>query len=355
MRKSCAVFALALVAAQGLADVRSKSDPNVLIVPSRTLPESSFLTQETKAALEAEHERQTQEVPPACGELQSSSAGEAPDIRRCQWEAFYESTFFRRLHERYAVSMFPKIIAGIYTEVFTPTSGVAAENQHRVLINVHGGGFIEGARTASHIESIPFAAVGKIKVISIDYRQAPEQSFPAAMNDTVAVYRELLKAYKPERIGIYGCSAGALLTAETIARLIKEGIPLPGAIAMLCEGAGYWTEGDSGNLKVMLGGIIWTESRNNPYFKHVDPADSLAFPMRSPELLAKFPPTLLIASTRDPALSSVVHTHNLLSNAGVEAELHIWEGHAFMSDPELPPSREVYGVTARFFDRRLSK
>src|SRR5258707_1314328 len=86
-----------------------------------------------------------------------------------------------------------------------------------VLINVHGGGFICFAPPESHSESVPIASVGKIKIVSIDYRQAPEYTFPSASEDVEAVYRELLKTYKPGNIGIYGCSAGGALTAQSMA------------------------------------------------------------------------------------------------------------------------------------------
>ena len=70
-----------------------------------------------------------------------------------------------------------------------------------------------------------------------------------------------------------------------------------------------------------------------------------------------FPPSLLIAGTRDPALSSVVQTHSVLVSQGVDAELHIWEGlgHAFFFDPDLPQSKEVYAVMAKFFDDHLGR
>src|SRR3546814_2393308 len=57
-----------------------------------------------------------------------------------------------------------------------------------------------------------------------------------------------LKQYDPRNIGIYGCSAGGLLTAQSVAWLIDKKLPLPGAIAMLCEGGAYWTEGDSSRM-----------------------------------------------------------------------------------------------------------
>ena len=95
---------------------------------------------------------------------------------------------------------------------------------------------------------------------------------------------------------------------------------------MLCEGAGYWTEGDTGYIGMeMIGGNIWGKSTDNPYFKNTDPNDPLAFPIRSPSVMANFPPSLLVAATRDPALSSVVQTDSVLVSHGVEAELHVWE------------------------------
>src|SRR3546814_5596313 len=95
---------------------------------------------------------------------------------------------------------------------------------------------------------MPIAAIGRIKVISVDYRQGPDFTFPAASEDVAAVYRELIKQYDPRNIGIYGCSAGGLLTAQSVAWLIDKKLPLPGAIAMLCEGGAYWTEGDSSRM-----------------------------------------------------------------------------------------------------------
>src|SRR6185312_14600393 len=97
-------------------------------------------------------------------------------------------------------------------------------------------------------ESIPIASIGKIKVISIDYRMAPEYTFPAASDDVVAVYRQLLKTYKPKNMGLYGCSAGGLLTAESISRFQKESLPLPAAIGMFCSGASYYQDGVSSSI-----------------------------------------------------------------------------------------------------------
>jgi acetyl esterase/lipase len=73
------------------------------------------------------------------------------------------------------------------------------------------------------------------------------------------------------------------------------------------------------------------------------------------DVLAKFPPTLVITSTRGFDLSAASHTHRLLVNAGVESELHVWEGlfHGFFYNVDVPESREVFNVIVRFFDRHL--
>jgi epsilon-lactone hydrolase len=326
-------------------------------LPAFSLPESSFLSDDTRAELKRARDRGKEVVASedTCPSILGADAIQAPAIRKCEADVYYRSASYRRLHDLFRVSMTPREIGGVYAEVFTPAEGISPKNKNRVLINLHGGGFVDGSRTTSHIESVPIASLGKIKVISIDYRQAPEFLFPAASEDVAAVYRDLLKAYKPKNIGIYGCSAGGLLTAEAVAWFQKEKLPLPGAIGMLCEGAGYWAEGDSGYVHTTLYGGLKLE--DNPYFKNTNPSDPLAFPVRSTSMMAKFPPSLLIAGTRDFALSSVVHTHSVLISQDVEAELHVWDGlhHAFFFDPDLSQSREVYAVTVKFFETHLGR
>lgn len=67
-------------------------------------------------------------------------------------------------------------------------------------------------------ETIPIANLTQTKVVAVLYRVAPEHPFPAAMDDTVAVYKELLKTYEARNIGLHGTSAGAILTAEVAVR-----------------------------------------------------------------------------------------------------------------------------------------
>jgi monoterpene epsilon-lactone hydrolase len=338
------------------ADAPHVNENGTVHLPAISLPESSFLGDEARSALRREREGEKEGALKPCPSDEHADAAQMPAIRYCQAEAFYKTQGYKRLRNLYPVAIASQQIAGVYTEVFLPAHGVDRRNKKRILINLHGGGFIWGARTTSHLESIPIASVGKIKVLSIDYRQAPEYTFPSASEDVAVVYRELLKTYKPQNIGLYGCSAGGLLVAEAIAWFQKVGLPLPGAVGMFCEGASYWMDGDSGHL--FGGPLIGTpieSAHTNPYFHGTDTNDPLVFPALSPQVIGRFPPSLLIGGTRDFALSSVVHTHSVLVAHGVEADLHIWEGlgHAFFFDPDLPQSREVYDVTVKFFDTHL--
>jgi acetyl esterase/lipase len=90
------------------------------------------------------------------------------------------------------------------------------------------------------------SSIGRIRVITVDYRMAPENKYPAAEDDVIALYRELLKMYRAENIGIYGCSAGASLTGSVVAKLIQSGQPKPGVIGMFGYGPfGQRSGGDS--------------------------------------------------------------------------------------------------------------
>ena len=262
-----------------------------------------------------------------------------------------------RLKKLFPVQVESDVIAGVPVDLVVPIGGVPFRNRDRVLINLHGGAFLWGARSGGLVESIPIASLGQIKVISLDYREGPEHKFPAASVDVETVYAALLRNYRPRNIGIYGTSAGGVLTAESVAWMTAHGVPAPGAIGMLC-GSALELEGDSVSLAQRLTGTTTAQTLRLielPYFKGADPHDPLVFPGNSNAVLARFPTALLITASRDFAMSSVLRTHELLVQAGVSAELHVFEGmwHAFYVDPEMPESRATYEVIAHFFNRRL--
>ena len=90
-------------------------------------------------------------------------------------------------------------------------------------------------------------------------------------------------------------------------------------------------------------------------FAATDLANPLASPVLDPALLKRFPPTLLITASRAMEMSAAINTHRELVKAGVEADLHVWDGlgHAFFYDIGLPESKEAFAVMSTFFRKHL--
>ena len=341
------------------AQPKVEVDPNgVVHIASMGVPLSGFITpeaQKIETAQIASHG-----WPGPSGPV----TGPGPVIDN--WRREMDQKIFIPALERqkavYPVNIEEKTIAGVKTNVVTPKDGIAPKNKNRILINLHSGGFQMGAGAAALTESVPIAAVGKVEVVTVDYRQGPENKFPAASEDVAAVYKELLKRYKPHNIGIYGCSAGGNLTAATIAWLDKENLPKPGAIGIFSSSAGRGPRGDSTFIAPPLNGqtpppltMATAGTSAYGYFAGTDPKDRLISPVYYPDLLAKFPPTLVITATRDMAMSSALYTHEQLVKAGADSQLNVWEGlgHCFFYSVDMPESKDAYNVITKFFDRHL--
>ena len=248
-------------------------------------------------------------------------------------------------------------IAGVPVHIVTPNN-LSTANADKVLINLHGGSF--NADSGSYAESIPIAGYSGIKVVAVLYRLAPEHVFPAAVDDTIAVYKELLKTYRPNHIVLYGTSAGATLTAETAVRIKQLGLPLPAALGIFSTLDSFARMGDSYSIFTLSG-----------LRGHLDPADSSVHdpwyvgtanpkdPVLSPIYadLHGMPPTLFVTATRDALLSSTVNLHRAYLRAGVDARLVVFDAlwHAFWYQSSLPESIEANHLMADFFLRQLSK
>ncbi len=255
------------------------------------------------------------------------------------------------MHATYPVTMTNTTIGGVPVRDVMPPS-IPENKRDRVLINIHGGGFT--GDWGSESESIPVASLTHTRVVAVLYRLSPEHKFPAAVDDSVAVYKDLLKTYKPQNIGIYGTSAGAFLTAEVSAKLKQSGLPLPAALGIFSGGGDFSRKGDTQSIYGLfgLGGPMWPGGPS-PYVANTDVKDPILSPIYSD--LHGMPPTLFLSSTRDFLLSSTCLLQRAFLRAGVESPLVVFEAlnHAFWNDPSLPESREAYGIMAAFFDKHL--
>lgn len=266
---------------------------------------------------------------------------------------------FNRRHLATALDHYPVEIArssfgGVSVDIVQPLAGVTND---RVLLCLHGGAFMWGRGAGALLEAVPVAATSGSKVIAVEYALAPEAVFPAAVDDVVAVYCAIRQTTPSTRIGIYGCSAGGVLTAQTIARLVAGREPLPGAIAMFC-GTGLEMAGDSAATVAALTGQAEAAAPDLaalPYLSNAESCDPLVFPGHHADVLSAFPPSLLVTGTRDFAASSVMTMHRRLRSAGAEADLLCFDGlwHAFHMASTLPEAREAFAAVSKFFGRHL--
>lgn len=340
-----------LLAAQASLHAQDKSadEESTAAIPATSLPYSRFASPQARAKL-AQLLAETREG-------KGPNPADLADQRRFYQR--YNDDRLREVERIYRSRVQSTRMGGVPVHVVDPEGGAGGDNAHRVLINLHGGAFMWGAGSGALVETIPIAAVAGMRVVAVDYRLAPEHSYPAAVDDVEAVYRELLKSYRPENIGIYGCSAGGMLTAQATARILLADLPRPGAIGTFC-GTGISFGGDSATLGQLAVGAAPMPADGVlrlPYLQTAKADDPVAYPGQSPELLARFPPTLLLAGGRDFSVSALTTMQRRLLAAGVDAELVLFDGlwHAFFVFPDLPESKEAYGLIARFFDRRLGR
>lgn len=262
------------------------------------------------------------------------------------------------LREQLGVTVTQGTMGGVPVFTFTPKNMPEA-NRDRVLLNLHGGGYVLGAGETGTQEAILMAGIGKFRVVYADYRMAPEFPYPAAIDDAMAVYRELLKTTPTEKIGVFGTSTGGGMTLILTLRARAEGLPLPEAIAagtpwsdMTKTGDSYFT--NEGVDTVLFSYDGWLGDAARLYAGGHDLKDPMLSPVYGD--VNGFPPTLLTSGTRDLFLSNTVRMHLKLREAGVSADLIVFEGmsHAhYHMLPNAPETTFHFSELGRFFNRNL--
>jgi acetyl esterase/lipase len=250
-------------------------------------------------------------------------------------------------------------IGGVNVHWVTP-SDIDEDHKNQLFVYIHGGAWYLNSGRAGTIEPVVIASRLKMPVVSIDYRLLPKYPAPAATDDVIAVWKELIKDHSPSSMVMGGTSAGGNITLSSVHRLKDLGLPLPGALYVGTPSVDLNWNGDSHFLNdgadrillttlsgqaVVLGVMYAGElGINDPYVSHIYGDFS------------GFPPTYIISGTRDILLSDAVRVHRALRRTGVEADLHIYEGQAhgdYIFVLNAPESFEHYAELNAFVLKHL--
>ena len=214
-------------------------------------------------------------------------------------------------------------IGGVPGERITPPVTTAGA----VVLYLHGGGYCIGSpRSHRHLAAAIGTATEAVIVLP-DYRLAPEHPFPAAVDDTVAVYRALLAdGVAPSRIVIAGDSAGGGLTVATLLALRDARVALPAAgvclspwVDLTCGGASYETKATIDPIVTRAG----VSEMATAYLRGQDPKTPLASPLFAN--LAGLPPLLIQVGSAEVLLDDAVMLADRAKAAGVETTLEVWD------------------------------
>jgi epsilon-lactone hydrolase len=262
------------------------------------------------------------------------------------------------LRERLHVTTQPGTMGGV--RIYTVTSDtIPPEHRDKLLIHVHGGCYVLFPGESGTGEAILMAGLGHFKVVSVDYRMPPEGYFPAALDDAMAVYKEALKTHDPKDIAVFGTSAGGALVLEMMLRAKQLGLPMPGAIAPGTPMSDVTKTGDTFYTNEMVDNVLvsrdgFCDAGTVVYAHGHDLKDPLLSPVYGD--MHGFPPAILTTGTRDLLLSNTVRVHRKLREAGIDAQLEVFEGqsHAqYQFDDRAPETKEAFGEITAFFDKHL--
>ena len=322
------------------------SEPRGTIrLPARDIPVPASVSKEAQAVI-ANTPAQRTEYP----------APDEPEAWRAMIAA-HDGAIAAMMAGRAAAPVTVRNIDLASCRVYEITPDGVADDDDRVYLDIHGGGFIWGGGDLCATMATGTAIRMAARVWAVDYRMPPDHPFPAALDDCLAAYRALLAERSPDRIVIGGASAGGNLAVALILRARDEGLPLPAAAVLMTPAADLTEAGDSHQTNLGLDPLIPGSGRETflLYAAGRDLADPCLSPLNG-DFSKGFPPAILTTGTRDMLLSDTVLLHRALRRAGVPAELHVTEaaGHGgFLG--MAPEDQEILREVRHFADAHWTK
>jgi epsilon-lactone hydrolase len=345
--KPCWIIIYSLCILSGIATAQTATERSI---PARSIPTPTTVSPELQKVIAPEWR----------------GIASATKLTNEQWKAFAKqfdeagAKLVEEMKKKFSVTVTEQKIGGVRVYDVKPDT-IAPENRRRLLVHVHGGAYVFSGGEAAASEAVLMAHYGKIEVISVDYRMPPDFPFPAALDDSIAVWKEVVKSHNPKNVGLFGTSAGGGLTLATVIKLKELKAPLPGALMAGTPWADLTKTGDTYFTNEFVDNVLGTndgllDGAARLYAGTHDLKEPLLSPIYGD--LSGFPPTILISGTRDLFLSNTVRVHQKLLQSGGVAELLVFEGesHAqYEIATEAPESGAAFREVAQFFDRHLGK
>jgi epsilon-lactone hydrolase len=276
-----------------------------------------------------------------------------PDFRRqCEAGA-------RRLKLLDGIEVLPVTIDGVsgianrQAEWLIP-DGAAKD---KVILYTVGGGYVSGSCTDHRAMVAKITKGSGVRTLLFDHRLAPEDPFPAALDDTVTAYRWLLaQSNSPSNILIVGDSAGGGLCLATLLALRDQGIPLPSAAVALSPWTDLALTGESYRTK--LDTSIDPPGMSVVYSKHYVGENDPCLPLISPLYgeLRGLPPLFICVGTNETMLDDSTCFAEKAKAAGVDVTLRAWEGmvHCFpLMAPLFPEATQALDEICAFIKNRV--
>ncbi len=237
-------------------------------------------------------------------------------------------------------------------ELLSPREGA---REDEILLQLHGGGYIGAMRNAYRTFAGLYSEAGKgLKVLTIDYRVAPEHPYPAALLDALAAFDWLLsRGYTEEQIIVAGDSAGGGLALGLCMYLKDIGRPLPAGIIAMSPWTDLTASGPSYvenyEKDPLFGNTRDSLIYNKDYVGDNDPRNPYISPLFGN--FEGFPPMLLQVGSVEMLLSDSVSVAEKAKAAGGKVKLSVYEGmfHIFqMAMKLMPESRAAWAEIGRF-------
>ena len=248
---------------------------------------------------------------------------------------------------------YSRVNAGGVTAEWVAADGAS---DSRVVLYFHGGGYIIGSPRTHRPMLTHLSRDSGARVLSLDYRLAPEHPFPAPVEDAVASYRWLLsEGYDPSRIALAGDSAGGGLTVAALVQIRYLGLPVPAAgvcvspwVDMEGLGESMETRAEADPMIVREGLLLSAKT----YLGGADPRAPLAAPLYAD--LRGLPPLLIQVGDAEVLLDDSTRLAGVAREAGVKVQMDVWDDmiHVWpLFAPILPEGKQAIAQAGEFIKK----